>query len=114
MVQTRPSPVTANALAGRKPGYQKAVTGGRPFPVSVSRPHRPTSSGAPSSLWAMTDRSRRQARSLHPSAVGPAEVAAQVEQRQVLERHRGPGGERGQLGPFLAEASAVARRTEAR
>ena len=36
------------------------------------------------------------------AAVGPAEVAAEVEQRQVLERQRGSVGERGQLGPFLA------------
>ena len=35
MVHTSPSAVTVNALAGRKPGYQKAVTVGRPSRASV-------------------------------------------------------------------------------
>ncbi len=50
MVHTSPSAVTVNALVGRKPGYQKAVTVGRPSRASVSRAHCPTFSGAPSSL----------------------------------------------------------------
>ncbi len=50
MVHTSPSAVTVNALVGRKPGYQKAVTVGRPSRASVSRAHCPMFSGAPSSL----------------------------------------------------------------
>jgi hypothetical protein len=43
----------------------------------------------------------RQVAAAH-AAAGPAEIAAEVEQRQVVSRHRGSLGERGQLGPFLA------------
>ena len=104
MVHTRPSPVTANALAGRKPGYQNAVTGGRAS--GGQREQR-----APADVFRRAVLVVRDDRPPPPpcqvaapdAAVDEAEVAAEVQQRQVVERHPGAFGERGQFGPFRAE-----------
>ena len=64
MVREEPGRATENALLGRNIGHQKANTGGRPSMAKVSSTQRPVIEAPWSSLWAMNDRSRRQARSL--------------------------------------------------
>ena len=92
MLHTSPSPVTANALLGRKPGYQKAVT------VGSQREQ-----GAPADVFwhailvVGDDRPFPPPRQVAASdpADHRADVATEVQQRQILERHRSPFGERG-------------------
>ena len=95
---TRPCVVSVNVFDGRNPGYHQTHTPGSPSISSVKQPadaveHR----GA---VLVVAEQRRRadprQVRAARPVTL--AQVAAQVGQQQVVERHARARRQRGQLG----------------
>ena len=107
-----------NVVPGRNPGLANVAMGG----PAVERQHEqraPASEGVrPIFVMAMKDRCRRHARSLQPAPTGRvwfkhAQVAAEVQQRQVIQLDPGAGASAISSAQGLGKRDWVARRTAA-